>query len=222
MCGRFTIRVETPEVVDALEVGSVTEAVAPSYNVAPGTGVPVVVLEDGVRVLMRFRWGLIPSWAKDPTIGNRLINARGETVAEKPAFRKAFAQRRCLIPADGFYEWKAGPAGKEPWYITLRDRPVFAFAGLWERWHDPEGEEVLSCAIITIAANDFMKPIHHRMPVILPASAEARWLDPALKDRATLEALLRPYPSNLMQAHAVARTVNSPRNDSEQCVLPLE
>ncbi len=222
MCGRFTIRVETPEVVDALEVGSVTEAVAPSYNVAPGTGVPVVVLEDGLRVLKRFRWGLIPSWAKDPSIGNRLINARGETVAEKPAFRKAFAQRRCLIPADGFYEWKAGPAGKEPWYITLKDRPVFAFAGLWERWKDPEGEEVLSCAIITIAANEFMKPIHHRMPVILPAGAEARWLDPALKDRAALEALLIPYPSNLMQAHPVARTVNSPRNDSEQCVLPLE
>jgi len=222
MCGRFTIRVETPEVVDALEVGSVTEAVAPSYNVAPGTGVPVVVLEDGLRVLKRFRWGLIPSWAKDASIGNRLINARGETVAEKPAFRKAFVQRRCLIPADGFYEWKAGPAGKEPWYITLKDRPVFAFAGLWERWKDPEGDEVLSCAIITIAANEFMQPIHHRMPVILPAGAEARWLDPALKDRAALEALLIPYPANLMQAHPVARTVNSPRNDSEQCMLPLE
>jgi len=138
--------------------------------------------------------------------GNRLINARGETVADKPAFRRAFAQRRCLIPADGFYEWKAGPAGKEPWYITLNNRPVFAFAGLWERWKNPEGEEVLSCAIITIAANDFMKPIHHRMPVILPAGAESRWLDPALKDRAALEALLKPYPSNLMQAHAVART----------------
>ena len=162
------------------------------------------------------------SWAKDAAIGNRLINARAETVAEKPAFRKAFRERRCLVLADGFYEWKTEGGRKRPWHITLADRDIFAFAGLWERWTPEGGEAVQSCAIITVETNEFMRPIHARMPAILPEEDQEVWLDHSKKDPAFLLPLLRPYPSKGMRGHEVSTYVNRPANNSPQCVLPLE
>ncbi len=222
MCGRFTSRHGTGEMGTLFGAAPVGEALGPSFNVAPGQLVQVVLEADGARVLVPMRWGLIPSWAKDAAIGNRLINARAETVAERPAFRKALRERRCLIVADGFYEWKTEGGRKHPMHITLADREVFAFAGLWERWTDPGGETVQSCAIITVEANDFMRAIHTRMPAILPQEDEAAWLDPSQKDPAALLPLLRPYPSEAMRAREVSTHVNRPGNNSPQCVLPLE
>ncbi|MGC8723424.1 MAG: SOS response-associated peptidase [Acidobacteriota bacterium] len=222
MCGRFTVRLPTPDLAAAFGVAARARETAPSFNVAPGREVPVVVDEGEGRRLDAFRWGLIPRWAKDPSIGERLINARAETVAEKPAFRQAFLHRRCLILADGFYEWKAEGTRKTPYFISVEGVPVFAFAGLWERWAPPDGEPVLSCAILTVEANAFMRSIHHRMPVILPPEAHGAWLDPHNGDRQALLALLRPFPSEGMRAHPVSTFVNAARHDSIQCVLPLE
>jgi len=222
MCGRFTTQRGTREMAALYDAAPTGEALGPSYNVAPGQLVQTVVVVQGARVLAPMRWGLIPSWAKEPAIGNRLINARAETAAEKPSFRKALRERRCLILADGFYEWKTAGGRKRPWHITLADRPVFAFAGLWERWTSPEGEVIRSCAILTVEANDFMRPLHARMPVILPEPDEAAWLDPAQKDPAALQPLLRPYPSETLRGCEVSTWVNSPANNTPQCVLPME
>lgn len=222
MCGRFTVRLPSPDLAAAFGIAETARETAPSFNVAPGRVVPVVVDEGEGRRLDAFRWGLIPHWAKDPSIGERLINARAETVAEKPAFRQAFLRRRCLILADGFYEWKAEGTRKTPYFISLDGVPVFAFAGLWEHWTPPGGEPVLSCAILTVEANAFMRPIHHRMPVILPPEAYGAWLDPHNGDRQALLALLKPCPSEGMRAHPVSSFVNAARHDSIQCVLPLE
>lgn len=219
MCGRFTTQAD-PQALAALFGASFqAEGLHASYNVAPLQKVPVVLLEDGARVLRAFQWGLVPSWAKEASIGNRLINARGETLPEKPAFRQAFRRRRCLILSDGFFEWKTGPARKTPHFIRVAGREVFAFAGIWERWAPPEGEPLFSCAIVTTAANAFMAPIHARMPVILPAEAEDLWLDPAAGEDA-LRALLVPYAGE-MAAHPVSTLVNSPRNNLPECVLPF-
>ena len=221
MCGRFTVQVGTPDLADLFGAVPVGESLKPSFNAAPGHLVPVVIREGDGLCLSSFKWGLIPSWAKDPAIGNKLINARAETVAEKPSFRQAFMKRRCLILADGFFEWKSEGGRKVPYHITLTDRSVFAFAGLWERWRPEKGEEIRSCVIITTAANDFMRPIHHRMPVILPAGSEGAWLDPNQRDRQALLELLVPYPSSAMRAVVVSTLVNSPRNNSPQCLLPM-
>jgi len=222
MCGRFTARRGTADLAALFHAAPSGESLAPSFNVAPGQLVPVIVREEDSLVLTSMRWGLVPSWAKDPAIGNRLINARAETLAEKPSFRRALRDRRCLIPADGFYEWKAEGKRKVAHHITLADRQVFAFAGLWERWVSPEGEELRTCAIVTVAANGFMRSIHERMPAILPPADEARWLDPALKDTAELLSLLRPYEAGPMQARKVSALVNSPANNSPQVLLPLD
>jgi putative SOS response-associated peptidase YedK len=222
MCGRFTVQVGTPDLADLFGAVPVGESLKPSFNVAPGQFVPVVIQEGDGLCLASFKWGLVPSWAKDPAIGNKLINARAETVAEKPSFRQAFMKRRCLILADGFFEWKSEGGRKVPYHITLTDRSVFAFAGLWERWKSPEGIEIRSCVIITLAANDFMRPIHHRMPAILSAGAERAWLDPGQTDVQGLLAMLAPYPSAAMKAVAVSAAVNSPRNNSPQCLLPMD
>lgn len=220
MCGRFTTQADPQALAALFGAAFQAEGLKTSYNVAPLQKVPVVLKEDGARVLRAFQWGLVPSWAKEPSIGNRLINARGETLAEKPAFRQAFRKRRCLILADGFFEWKAGPSRKVPHFIRVSGREVFAFAGIWERWQAAEGEPLLSCAIVTTAANAFMAPLHARMPVILPAEAEDLWLDPTAAGEA-LAALLVPYAGE-MAAHAVSTLVNSPRNDRPECVLPYE
>jgi putative SOS response-associated peptidase YedK len=194
------------------------------YNIAPTQEIAAVRAdgERGCRTLVSLRWGLIPSWAKDPSIGNRMINARAETVAEKPSFRNAMKRRRCLVLSDGYYEWqkKQGPKGpKQPFYFCLNDERPFAFAGLWESWKDPSGSRLESCTIITTEANTLTRPIHDRMPVILPADSYDHWLDPTLHDAAELQPLLRSYPSEEMKAFPVSTLVNSPRNDDPACTV---
>ncbi len=222
MCGRFTFRKLSPAVMAGFGVAETAREPRLSFNVAPGQAVAVVVQEGDNRKLDTYRWGLVPAWAKDPSLGYKMINARGETVAEKPAFREAFLKRRCLILADGFYEWSQGAKSKTPYCFTLADEEVFAFAGLWERWKAPDGTELRTCAIVTVGANDLMRPYHHRMPVILNPRHYSRWLDPEFHDKAFLLALLQPYPGNGMRVRSVSTLVNSPKNDGPQCVLPLE
>ena len=178
------------------------------------------VIRDVETRIGPLRWGLIPSWAKDPAIGNRLINARAETVAEKPSFRSAFAKRRCLVVADGFYEWRKTGKGKVPVYITLRSKRPFGFAGLYEHWKAPDGKEIRTCTIITTDSNELVRPIHDRMPVILPKAVEDRWLDPGEHDRGRLQALLQPYPSEEMDAYDVTTVVNNTRHDAPDCIAP--
>ncbi len=195
----------------------------PNYNTAPGQEVAVVHPLPVGRVLSQMRWGLIPSWAKDPAVGYRMINARSETAAEKPSFRSAFRRRRCIIPADGFFEWQKTPGGtKQPYLISSRDQQIMALAGLWETWRDPESDEdVESVTILTTSANEFMAPVHDRMPVILvDTGAESRWLDPD-SDPATLGDLLMQYPATRLQMHAVSTDVNSTRNNHADLVKPL-
>ncbi len=194
MCGRFVLAANLTTVAQRLGVPKPTAESAawiPHFNIAPTKAV-IVVGDDGTRYLTGMRWGLIPSWAKDPSIGNQMFNARAETVATKPAFRAALRKRRCLVIADGFYEWQQGGRGKQPVYIVLKSREPFGFAGLWDNWTSPDGEEIKSCTIITTEANELLKPIHDRMPVILNRNEEAIWLDPAMQDPATLLPLLVP------------------------------
>jgi len=165
------------------------------------------------------RWGLVPSWAKDPSIGVRMINARAETIAEKPSFRSAFKHRRCLIPTDGYYEWAKAGKKKQPYFIRMKDRQPFAMAGLWESWKSPEGETIETFTIITCEANSMMKPFHHRMPVILDEELWGEWLDPENNDVDRLKGYLVPYDSSKMEAFPVSPLVNNPRNDSPQCVF---
>jgi putative SOS response-associated peptidase YedK len=188
MCGRFTLATNLGAIAKRFGVARFLDGGAPRYNIAPTQPV-IVVNDDGTRRLTQMQWGLIPSWAKDPAIGNRMINARAETVATKPAFRVALRKRRCLIPADGFYEWQPVGRRKQPVYITLKTREPFSFAGLWETWTAPDGQEVKSCTIITTDANALLKPIHDRMPVILTREAEGVWLNPAIQDPERLLAL---------------------------------
>jgi putative SOS response-associated peptidase YedK len=219
MCGRFTLITNLGAIAKRFGVSRFLEEVGPRYNAAP-TQTVIVVNDDGARRLTQMRWGLIPSWAKDPAIGNRMINARAETAATKPAFRVALRKRRCLIPGDGFYEWKPTGRRKQPVYIALKSREPFGFAGLWESWTSPKGEEIRSCTIITTEANELLKPIHDRMPVILTRDAEAVWLDPTTEDAAKLLSLLKPYPEEGMEVYPVSRLVNSPENDSPDCIEP--
>jgi putative SOS response-associated peptidase YedK len=192
----------------------------PRYNIAPSQSILVIANNHPDR-LEHFRWGLIPSWAKDPSIGSRLINARAETLAEKPVFRTALRRRRCLVPADGFFEWRVGPGKtKTPMYIHLKSRELFAFAGLWDVWHSPDGSEVHSCTLITGVPNELVKPIHDRMPVILPKEAYEKWLDPMEQEPDALRDLFASYPASQMEAFAVSRAVNSAKNDSPQCIEP--
>jgi putative SOS response-associated peptidase YedK len=180
------------------------------------------VANDGKNKLDFFTWGLVPSWAKDPSIGNRMINARAETLAEKPAFRAALRRRRCLILADGFFEWRQEPDSKRktPMYIRLQSGKPFALAGLWELWHSADGSDILSCTIITTTPNELMESIHNRMPVILPPEAYTLWLDPAEKKPEEISPLLRPYPAADMTAYPISVMVNDPKNDRPEIVQP--
>lgn len=197
----------------------------PRYNIAPTQPVPVVRCEpQGTppqRELVELHWGLIPHWAKDPKIGARMINARAETITQKPAYKAAMRRRRCLLPADGFFEWRSEGGRKQPYFIDLRDDGLFAFAGLWESWEGPDHSSIESCTLLTTEPNELIRPIHNRMPVLLPPEAYDLWLDPAEQDPARLLPLLRPYPAERMRAHAVSTLVNSPRNDSPACIAPL-
>lgn len=220
MCGRFTLGVNLDDLIEAFPDFTFPPEIEPRYNIAPTQDVMVVPNNTAGHVSF-FRWGLIPSWAKDTDIGNRLINARAETLAEKPSFRAAYLRRRCLILADGFYEWQAipGSKAKQPMYIQLATKKPFAFAGLWELWR-PDDTPILSCAIITTEPNALLAPIHNRMPVILPPDAYARWLDPGEQKPAALNGLLTPYPADLMTAYPVSRLVNSPATDTPACIVP--
>jgi putative SOS response-associated peptidase YedK len=221
MCGRFTLTVTPEQLQQAIPGLKIAAEMAPRYNIAPSQPVAVVP-NDGLLKLDYYVWGLIPSWAKDPAIGNRMINARGETLAEKPSFRAAFRRRRCLIPADGFYEWQQTPGRttKTPFYIRMKTGEPFAFAGLWESWNAPDGSQVLSCAIITTTPNTLVAAIHNRMPVILPREAYERWLEPGEQDPAQLQPLIRPYPEEAMLAYPVSTLVNHPENDVAACIQP--
>jgi putative SOS response-associated peptidase YedK len=225
MCGRFTLRTRLAELLDAFLIGEQNlPPFLPRYNIAPSQPVFAVREKPGgaspVREAVALRWGLIPSWASDPAIGNRLINARGETVAEKPAFRTALRRRRCLVVADGFYEWKAEGKLKQPYFIHFRDDRPFAFAGLWESWEGNDHPRIETCTIITTEANDLMRPIHDRMPVILPPNDNARWLAPIEQEAEVLLPLLSPYVGDDLEACPVNRLVNSPAHDSADCVSP--
>ena len=213
--------VETARIAERFDCDKAGIDISPRFNVAPTQAVPVIINDAGRNKLITARWGLIPSWAKDPAIGVKLINARAETVDEKPAFRNSFNHRRCLIPADGFYEWQKVAGGKQPYRITLAAGSLFAFAGLWEQWRDPSGDPVFSCTIITCAANELTKPIHQRMPVILARQVEQAWLDRELKNRLMLKEWLVPYPPGAMTAYPVSTLVNSPRHDDSRLILPL-
>jgi putative SOS response-associated peptidase YedK len=220
MCGRFTLAVPAEKVATQFQLAEVPDLSA-RYNIAPTQQVAAVRATEAGRELALFRWGLVPSWAKDPSVGSRMINARAETAAEKPAFRTALRQRRCLIPADGFYEWQAGADGKQPFHIGLADGGLFALAGLYEHWKDPDGEWLHSCTILTTEANELMRPLHDRMPVILAPEHYAQWLDPGLRDAGPIQPLLAPYPADQMQARPVSKAVNRVANDGPQLIAPL-
>lgn len=222
MCGRFTLRTPMHQVADAFAVThweSEPASFVARFNIAPTQLVAAIrARADGPgRSLTQLQWGLIPSWADDPAIGSGMINARSESVATKPAFREAFRRRRCLIPADGFYEWRKNERPKQPYFIHLRDELPFAFAGLWEHWN--HGELTIdSCTVVTTTANDLLRPLHERMPVILDRAGCEQWLDPALDDEARLQSLLTPYPSEQMAFYAVSTKVNSARCDEPVCI----
>lgn len=221
MCGRYTITAPLEAIQRIFRVSD-RPNLAPRYNVAPTQSVPIVRRppgEDGeARQLVTVRWGLIPFWAKDESIGNRLINARADGVADKPAFRDSFAKRRCLVVADGFYEWQKQGSKKQPFRITLSSGEPFGFAGLWSDWKNPEGERVETCTIITTDANDLLEPIHNRMPVILDPADFDRWLD---GDRDEALGLLQPYDPEAMTAYPVDPKVGNVRNESPDLIDPL-
>jgi putative SOS response-associated peptidase YedK len=216
MCGRFTLRYSAAAFAGQLGLFDFP-ALEPRFNIAPTQSIAVIRNRDGQREAAELHWGLIPSWADDPSIGNRMINARGETVASKPSFRSAFKQRRCLILADGFYEWQKVGKAKQPFYFTMRDGGVFALAGLWERWKR-EPVTIESATIITTEANDLLRSMHDRMPVILTLDDCQRWLDPQLSDASKLEPMLKPYPADEMLATPVGTWVNSPSHEGARCV----
>lgn len=219
MCGRFALHHPSQQVLEFFSVEQATFEPAPRYNIAPSQSVAVVRQREK-RALDACKWGLVPSWAKDPKIGNRMINARAETLREKPAYRNALKRRRCLIPASGFYEWRQEGETRVPTYIFPRTAPLFALAGLWEEWRSPEGELLHSCTIITTGANEFMAPIHARMPVILPPAQQELWLDPGQQDSDALAELLQPLAGEELAAHPVGRQVNSPAFDEPSCIEP--
>ena len=221
MCGRYSLKADIAQLAMRFEFAADDIKHEPAYNIAPTQQV-LTVTSHSERRAAYMRWGLIPFWAKDVKIGYRMINARGETVAEKPSFRTALRKRRCLILADGFYEWqKLGGKQKRPMRITLKSGEPFAFAGLWETWKDPEGEFVKSCTIITTSANEFLSPIHDRMPVILPQAMESFWLDKDVEDPLALASAIAPYPDDEVDAFEVSTLVNNTRNKGPEVMDPV-
>jgi putative SOS response-associated peptidase YedK len=222
MCGRFVIKADPDQIQAAFKLEEVTTTIEPNYNVAPTQTVVTVVQRDGRNVLEAMRWGLIPVWAKEMGIGAKMINARAESVADKPTFKRPLKSQRCLIVADGFYEWPKKGASKDPVFIHCKAKGPIGFAGLYDTWKSPDGERLTSCTIITTTANELMKPIHDRMPVILPKTAYKRWLDPSNQDLDELVPLLQPYPANKMLAYRVSTLVNSTRNNSPDLIRPVD
>lgn len=231
MCGRFTLRAPASVIAEQFALFQAPPFAA-RFNIAPSQPAPVIRVRPkesaspgtaaGGRELVWLRWGLVPPWAKDPAVGARLINARAETAAEKPAFRTALRQRRCLIAADGFYEWQRLGRAKQPYFVHLRDDRPFALAGLWEAWEGPDHSILETCTLLTTGPNELMRPIHDRMPVILPPSAYSCWLDPTIHDPGQLQPLLVPYPGEQTEAYRVGATVNSPAHDTPRCIEPID
>ena len=215
MCGRYALYADKALLETVFELEETPDYEA-SWNVAPTSAVPAVTMQDGRRRAGLYRWGLVPFWARE--IGRySTINARAETLASRPAYRVPFRERRCIVPANGYYEWQAGPGGKQPYYIHPADGGLLAFAGLWDHWHQPEQETTLhSMAIVVTAANEDTRTIHERMPVVLPREAWEDWLDPDNHDTKTLADLLRPAPAGYLDAYPVSRRVNSPKNDGPE------
>ncbi len=223
MCGRFTLTAPPAQIAELFDLGESPD-LRPRYNVAPGQEIATVQQEpEGNRLLVMRHWGLVPRWAKDPKIGSKLINARSETAAVKPSFRAAFRRRRCLVPADGFYEWAASRRGpKQPNHLRRPDRGLFAIAGLYERWRAGEQRWLETCTLLTTEANATVAPIHGRMPVILAPPDWPVWLDPALEDPELLSTLLVPAPEGLLEAQRVGLRVNRPEHDDAACIAPPE
>jgi len=222
MCGRFALKTPPRSIQEHFHLPE-TVNLSPRYNIAPSQEIAVVrhLTGKSFRQLDMLRWGLIPHWAKDMKIGYKMINARSETLAQKPSFRSAFKKRRCLIAADGFYEWKHSESTKQPYYAHLKDNSVFGFAGLWESWNSPEGSTVESCTIITTSPNELIGEIHDRMPVILHPEQYETWLQDSTPEQ-SLQQLLRPFPAEEMEASRVSSEVNNPKNDSPVCLLPYD
>jgi putative SOS response-associated peptidase YedK len=219
MCGRFTLITDVRRIAESFGVAPALD-IQPRYNIAPTQDV-VAILKNGTAHMSMLRWGLIPAWAKDETIGSRMINARAETLTEKASFKHLLRGKRCLVVADGFYEWRADGKGKTPMYITRQDEQPFAFAGLWDLWKSPDGQQIQSCTIITTEPNELMATIHNRMPAILRPGAYEDWLDPQLRDEEVLTHWLAPYPAELMKARPVSKLVNNPRNDTAEILAPV-
>lgn len=224
MCGRYSQRQSAEIIAQAFQVDNVPP-LKPRYNIAPTQSVPTILqLSTSTnRQLKMLHWGLIPSWAKDSKMGSKLINARAETVAEKPSFRSAFRQRRCLVLADGFYEWQQQEdKQKQPFYFRMSDEHPFAFAGLWEHWEDKNtGKTIESCTLLTTEPNELMQSVHNRMPVILEPKNYDIWLDPEVKNPELLQPFLHPYPAEKMTSFPVSKAVNKPSNDTAECINSL-
>lgn len=221
MCGRFDLHAEPVKIQKEFGIDHFSVDYKPSYNIAPSRTI-IVVKDDGKRYLGRCRWGFIPSWADDPDIGYKMINARAETVAVKPAFKEAFRKRRCLVIANGFFEWKREGKSKTPFYIRLKNDKLMGFAGLYGFWRSPEGKEICSCAIITTEANELISWIHDRMPVVIPKDKEDIWLDPKITGTTQLTPLLVPYPSEQMEMHKVSPAMNRPDFDTSEAIGKLD
>lgn len=222
MCGRFTASFEFREIKVRYKLQSDLPLLPRRYNIAPSQEVPVIIQNGGKNELKIMRWGLVPSWAPDRSIANRMINARAESITEKPSFRRLVESRRCLIPADGFYEWRREGSGKVPMWFHLKKKEPFAFAGLWDVRRDVEGEILHSFTIITTVPNALLRRIHNRMPVIFDPLQARQWLDPRLSTRdADIAAVLAPFPSELMESHDVSPLVNKPELDSSDCINPI-
>jgi putative SOS response-associated peptidase YedK len=222
MCGRFALIVDASVLADVFDVDPPHDF-EPRFNIAPTQNIPIVRTgKEQTRECEMVRWGLIPPWAKDMTIGAKMINARAETVAEKPSFRAAVKRRRCLVPANGFYEWVTTKNGKRPYFIHFEDGRTFAFAGLWERWTARGGASLESCTIITTTANELISDLHHRMPVILPPEHHGEWLQPESLTTGRLNELLVPHPAGEMAAYQVSTHVNRPANDDAECIARVE
>ena len=221
MCGRYTQTKSGEAIARTFNLATPPDP-QPRYNISPTQPISAIAQTNEDREYRIFQWGLVPSWSKDPSIGSRMINARSETVAEKPSFRAAFKRRRCLVLADGFYEWQRTGGKKQPYYIQVKDQEMFGFAGLWETWESGDGSHLESCTILTTEPNGLMETIHNRMPVILHPEDFDLWLDPSLQDGQHLQHLLRPYEDEAMAAYAVSTVVNNPRNERPECVEPMD
>jgi putative SOS response-associated peptidase YedK len=211
MCGRYTITIPIEELAEELEIPIPDFALPPRYNAAPGQFLPVIT-SDNPDSIQLFKWGLVPFWAKDPSIGNKMINARGETLSEKPAFRNLLRKKRCLVLADGFFEWKPEGKQKQPFHIFFRGKKLLTFAGLWDSWTDPEGKELQTFTIITVPPNPFMENIHNRMPAILTGENRKKWLREGLSTEELLS-MLQPLQGDFLESSEVSKKVNSPVND---------